>query len=225
MRLRTACGLAGVLFLVALLAQGALRSGYDPVYQPGSALSLGENGWIQITNFIVCGLLLAVFGTGLRRCTGSIAGAALTVIGGVTLALAGVFSMDPMRGFPPGTPAGTPSTFTWEHQVHDMAGALTFTSLPLACLVLAFRLPGWWRVYLLVNGVAGLVLFVWYGTAYEADAPYAGLVQRVAITVDLTWPAALALLRPVLPVAHGRRSGGMPPSVPGGGVPPSAPRY
>src|SRR5882672_4987460 len=53
-----------LLFLVVILLEGALRPGYDPRRFFGSELALGKRGWVQITNFLVAGLLIfaSVFG-------------------------------------------------------------------------------------------------------------------------------------------------------------------
>ena len=53
-----ACGaVAGPLFIVVGLTQALTRAGFDPVKHPLSLLSVGDLGWIQITNFVVTGLL------------------------------------------------------------------------------------------------------------------------------------------------------------------------
>jgi hypothetical protein len=48
---------AAVVFVAVVLIEGALRSGYNPVYHTGSELELGERGWIQRANFFVVGLV------------------------------------------------------------------------------------------------------------------------------------------------------------------------
>jgi Protein of unknown function (DUF998) len=63
-----ACGVvAGPLFLAVALLQALTRDGFDLGRHPLSLLSLGELGWIQITNFVVAGLLSVAFAVGLRR--------------------------------------------------------------------------------------------------------------------------------------------------------------
>ena len=63
-----ACGLvAGPLYVVVALLQVLFRDGFDLSRQPLSMLSLGDLGWIQITNFVVGGLLAVGFAAGLRR--------------------------------------------------------------------------------------------------------------------------------------------------------------
>ena len=42
------CGLlAGPLFVVTFLLEGAFRDGYDPLRHPVSSLSLGPGGWVR----------------------------------------------------------------------------------------------------------------------------------------------------------------------------------
>jgi len=48
---------AGPLFVAVGLAQAFTRAGFDPVRHPLSLLSLGDLGWLQITNFVTAGLL------------------------------------------------------------------------------------------------------------------------------------------------------------------------
>jgi len=63
-----ACGVvAGPLFVLVALLQVLFRDGFDLSRHPLSLLSLGEWGWIQISNFVVGGLLAIGFAIGLRR--------------------------------------------------------------------------------------------------------------------------------------------------------------
>jgi hypothetical protein len=64
------CGaIAGPLFTVAWLVEGATRADYSPLRHPVSSLALGEFGWTQVANFIVTGLLTLAFAVGLGgRC-------------------------------------------------------------------------------------------------------------------------------------------------------------
>jgi hypothetical protein len=55
------------LFVATFLIEGATRRGYDPVRLQVSYLSLGDQGWIQIANFCVCGVLAIFFAWGLRQ--------------------------------------------------------------------------------------------------------------------------------------------------------------
>jgi hypothetical protein len=61
------CGVAGpILFVAALLVEGAIRPNYDSARMFGSLLSIGDQGWQQIANFLVSGLLIVLFAFGLR---------------------------------------------------------------------------------------------------------------------------------------------------------------
>ena len=63
-----ACGaVAGPLFIVAFLIEGATRADYSPLRHPVSSLALGDAGWMQVVNFIVTGLLMLAYAVGLRR--------------------------------------------------------------------------------------------------------------------------------------------------------------
>ena len=58
---------AGPLFLAVSLTQAFTRDGFDLRRHPISLLSLGEFGWIQVANFVVCGALFIAGSVGLRR--------------------------------------------------------------------------------------------------------------------------------------------------------------
>ena len=138
------CGVIGpLLFIVVLLIEGATRPGYSALRNYGSDLELSNQGWEQIANFIVCGLLCIAFAVGLRRIwrTGraSVWGPLLIGIFGLGLVVAGVFVTDPGRGYPPGAPLkGDPQTI--HGYIHGINGAVLFNlELPAACFVLARR--------------------------------------------------------------------------------------
>lgn len=51
-----ACGaIAGPLFTVVWVLEGATRAGYSPLRHPVSSLELGDFDWTQVANFIVAG--------------------------------------------------------------------------------------------------------------------------------------------------------------------------
>jgi len=108
-----------VLFVVTFLVDGLTRPGYDPLRHPVSALALGPRGWVQVENFVLCGALIAASAVGLGQATGSLWLAIAVAVFGLALVASGVFPMDPMRGYPPGTPDETPPELSWRHHVHD----------------------------------------------------------------------------------------------------------
>src|SRR5258706_11269109 len=63
-----ACGVvAGPVYVVVSLAQALTRDGFDLSRHSWSLLSNGDLGWLQISNFIVVGVLTIAFAVGLRR--------------------------------------------------------------------------------------------------------------------------------------------------------------
>ncbi len=92
-RLLLAGGVVGpVLFIVVFLIEGATRPGYSAWRNYVSSLSLSGQGWEQIANFIVCGLLVFGFSFALRRALGPGKGA---TAGSVLLALFGLVWWSP----------------------------------------------------------------------------------------------------------------------------------
>jgi Protein of unknown function (DUF998) len=178
---------AALVFVAVLLIEGALRRGYDPAYHTSSALSLGDRGWIQIANFLQLGVGTFAFAVGVHQALNSVVAAVLVAIFGLGAIVAGVCRMDPMRGYPPGAQSGTPTTLTWHHQVHDIAGPIMFLAIFAACLALAGRLQGFWRLYTIFTAVAGLVLTISTAVAWQKDAKNTGLVQRALILVYYSW--------------------------------------
>ena len=142
-RILLACGIvAGPLFIAASLTQASTHRGFDLARHPISLLSLGSLGWIQIANFVVCGILYVIGAVGLRTALRS--GRGITwvhwLIGttGVGLIIAGVFTADPGAGFPPGAPAGAPA-MSWHGALHEVGFLLSFAGAIAACGVFARR--------------------------------------------------------------------------------------
>jgi hypothetical protein len=195
-----------LLFIVVFLIEGATRPGYSVWRNYVSDLALSDQGWEQIANFIVCGLLCIGFALGLRRVwrTGpaSVWGPLLIAVFGLSLVVAGVFVTDPGRGYPPGAPLkGSPLTL--HGLVHGINGIVAFSTLAIACFVLARRFavePGGrgWARYSRITGALVLLLFV-LGTVSGAldengilSAP-TGLIQRTQIILGWSWLALTAL--------------------------------
>jgi uncharacterized protein DUF998 len=136
------CGaVAGPLFVVVGLAQAFTREGFDLRHDTLSLLGNGDLGWIQVTNFILSGILYVVGAVGMRRALptgrGSTWGPRLIAAFGVGMIGSGVFRPDPAFGFPPGTAPGKPVTTSWHSGVHYTIASLTFVALVAAFLVLA----------------------------------------------------------------------------------------
>jgi hypothetical protein len=134
-----------LLFIAVFLIEGATRPGYSAWRNQVSELELSNQGWEQIANFLICGMLCSGFAVGLwriwRKGRASVWGPLLIGLFGLCLMAAGVFLTDPGRQYPPGAPLkGDPQT--WHGWVHGINGLVLFNIvLPSACFVLARRLP------------------------------------------------------------------------------------
>ncbi len=200
-RLIAGGAIAPILFTLVYLIEGATRPGYDPWRQTISALSLSNLGWMQIINFLVCGLLILGFAIGLRQnlnhSPGATMGPILIGIVGVGFILAGIFKTDPSLGYPPGTPPG-PSVHTTLHGfLHALLGGLVvFSGLPAACFVLARRWTSipygkGWPIYSIASGLMMIACFIEFTIASMHDGP-AGLFERLSLTVGFVWLTYLA---------------------------------
>jgi Protein of unknown function (DUF998) len=190
-----ACGVvAGPLYVVVALLQVLFRDGFDLGRHPLSLLSLGDLGWIQITNFVVGGLLAVGFAVGLRRVLHPGRGGtwAPLLVGGYGLGLiaGGVFVADPALGFPPGTPDGIPDQFSWHGLLHAFAPPLASLSLIVACFVLVRRFAGLghrrWATYSAATGVACLALSAW------PNQDTVSVRLALAVVIGWAWMSVLA---------------------------------
>lgn len=162
------CGvIAGPLFVLVFLIEGAMTPDYDPLRHPVSSLALGRFGWTQTLNFIVVGLLTLAFAVGLVRLRGARqkVGGTLVGIWGVGLIGAGAFLTDPVSGYPPGTPP-TPVEATTSGTLHDLFSVAAFFALGAACFVLAGG-KGWrWAIYSVLSGATFLGAFFVAGIGF-----------------------------------------------------------
>lgn len=176
-----------VLFLAVVTIEGAIRSGYNPVYHTGSELELGERGWIQRANFFVVGLGMFAFAAGINQALDTLVGAVLLAIFGLGLFIAGVFAPDPVRGYPPGAPIEPRAESSWRARIHYVSGPVAFLAVLGACLAVALQLDAFWQWYTLATAVAGLGMTLWTALAFQRDAANTGLVQRGPLFVYFTW--------------------------------------
>ncbi|PZG14864.1 DUF998 domain-containing protein [Nonomuraea aridisoli] len=180
--------LSSWLFIVIFLIDGWTRPGYRPVRHPVSALALGPRGLLQAANFVVCGLVITASAVAVVSALDSVVLAVTIGVFGLFLVASGVFPMDAMRGYPPGTPDETPAKVSVRHKLHDFAGAVVFGSLPTAAIVAAFVLPeAGWKWYSALTAAGGIAGFIAFGQAWESDHPRAGLMQRATIVVGWVW--------------------------------------
>ena len=178
--------LAGPLFMGVYLVQAFTRQGFDVTRHPASVLSNGDLGWIQVTNFLLSGLLVIAAAIGMRRMLHPARAGTwaplLIGLSGVGLLLGGLFVADPMDGFPPGTPAGPPAAITTNGLLHFVGAALGFCAWIGACFVFARRFAALgqrgWAVFSAVTGAYLLAAFL--GTA-SGLGPILALVLGVLL--------------------------------------------
>jgi hypothetical protein len=187
--------LAGPLFIITFIIESALRRGYSPMKMPVSALSLGPRGWVQQANFFVNGALLFVSAFGVPAAADFYGGSffAPLLIGtyGAGLIVAGVFVTDFGVSHDKRTKRGL---------LHDASSVVVFGSLAAAAFVFAnlFAIggDGNWEAYSIVTGVlyiCGFLLFArGFGTRGKLSN-YAGLLQRLTISLGAVWLSLVAL--------------------------------
>ncbi len=202
------CGVIGpLLFVVVFTIEGALRPGYRPRRHFVSSLALGSRGWIQVANFLVCGVLMLSFAIGqffgvapeLRGEAAPI----LFVLFGLGLIVAGVFRTDVAASDTDASyVAGASEPATLRGLIHGLSSLVVFGSLTAAAFVWAWR--SWrggallWAAYSGLTGLVVLKFFVGCSSLVRkevngeiSDAPI-GLSQRLAIIPGWIWIALVA---------------------------------
>lgn len=190
--LLTAAAISAPLWAVVSLTQAATREGFDLTRHPLSMLSVGDLGWLQITNFVVAGALTIAGSFGLRRVLSSTWAPRLVLVNGVGMIAAGALVMDPADGFPVGTPYGIPETMSWHSYAHMAVGSIAFIALIAACYVLGrhFSRAGD-RANAIGSRVAGTVMLA--GNVWAMGGGKAGSLVLAAGTITaMLWVASVA---------------------------------
>jgi hypothetical protein len=195
------CGvIAGPLYIVVVVLQMLTREGFDISRHPASLLSNGDQGWIQIASFLVNGLLYVACGIGLYRVLGPAAGRGgvwgprLIGVLGAGMIGAGVFTADPVDGFPPGTPVGPPTTVSWHGMLHFLVAGVGFLALVAACHIFARRYAAAGnRGLAALSWVTGALFLAGWGSIFALPGVRAANVAfAVAIALALAWASLLA---------------------------------
>jgi hypothetical protein len=201
-RVTTALLLSGVasgpVFYVLAVGQILTRAGFDIRRHAISLLSLGDQGWIQITNFALTGLLAIACAAGVRRLLrgsrGGTWGPVLIGIYGVGLITGAIFYPDPGLGFPPGAPAGMPTSMSPHAAAHMIGFFVAFVAVIAACFVFARRFSSLgrrrWATYCVATGIA-TPIFIVLGSSIT---DWVGVIFAVAGVVAFGWVSALAAL-------------------------------
>ena len=200
--------IAPILFTAIYLVEGMTRPGYDPMRHQVSLLSLGPGGGVQIASFIATGSLLLAFAAALRgelvpgMSATSIPAAVAT--SGVGFILAGIFTTQPLFGYPPGTPQGMATEITMGSVGHLLGALLLFAGLVVAAAAHGRRS---WRAgekcWALASVGAAVTVFACFGASGGGPSGHlllpdvAGLLQRISLTAGLGWVLAIALGMPL----------------------------
>ena len=204
-RLLLFCGAIGpLLFTVVFLIGGVVRPDYNAWITTISTLSWGDQGWLQITNFCLFGVLMLCFSIGLRRALrtgpGSLSAPILLFIAGLGLVTAGPFVTDPILGYPQGFPiVGPPSL---HGTIHNIASLIVFIAIPAACFLMGWRFARdpasrGWAAYSIASGALVLVFVGWFFSSVMAAShgviQPAGLLERIFSIIGCGWLSLLAL--------------------------------
>jgi hypothetical protein len=184
--------IAGPIYVVVSLAQALTRQGFDLTRHAWSLLSTGDLGWIQVTNFVLTGLMTVAAAVGLRRAAAGRWASALVAGYGLSLVAAGVFRADPAAGFPAGT---AENGMSWHGTLHLLAGSAGVVCLIAACVLVgrSFARSGHrgWAAYSWIAGFALLAGFAGVASGSHGAAttlPFAGAVILVS-----SWLTALSV--------------------------------
>jgi hypothetical protein len=197
-RLRAACGILGPLAFTGAWVAGSLRqAGHSmaEVQLSGLAAPDARDPGIMIAGFVVLGGCAIAFGSALDQALGGRdrAGPAPQVIrasGGAMIA-AGLLRRDQMLLDAPGVALAA----SWHNHLHDLASLVAYGASIVGPLLLARRFggdPHWAALRgpllgsTLATGVA-MALFL-----SPALAPWAGIVQRVMVSIPLAGMVAVA---------------------------------
>ena len=197
------CGVvAGPIYIIVGGIEMLTRPGFDPTRHDLSLMSNGDWGWIQISLFVLTGLLTIAGAVGMRGVlTGSQGGTwgpILVGIYGLGLIGAGFFVADPALGFPPGTPANAHAV-SWHGLLHFVSGGIGFLGLIAACFVFARRFAAQrlrgWAVYSVATGVFFFAAFV--GIAVGSNSAgaimtFVTLAFYVAVVIGWAWVSVMA---------------------------------
>ena len=183
--------IAGPIYLIVGLVQAFTRAGFDITRHALSLLSNGEQGWIQVTNFLLSGLLVIAGAIGMRQALngrGKTSGPLFVGVYGLSLIGAGIFKPDPAMGFPIGTPEDA-TTMSNHGLLHFMIGGAGFLALIVACFVFARRFKSLnqrgWAMYSILTGVIFLASFI--GIASGSGNGWILLGFWIGVVLAWTW--------------------------------------
>jgi hypothetical protein len=191
---------AGPFYLALGVGQGLVRDGFDFARHPLSVLANGPGGWVQTANFALTGAMVLAAAAGFRRALGPTSRGVTWCLAayGLGMIAGAVFRADPVDGFPPGTPAGFPTSISTTGLIHFIVGAFVFLMLAMSALFAAWAMfrrrvaPLAW-----LSLASGLI--VCFGFFGGMVLPVGILGIWLAVVVGWAWLAVMSirLMRPV----------------------------
>lgn len=185
-------GVAGtVLFVIIYLIEGVTRPGYNAWQQTISTLSFGPTGWIQRSNFALCGVSVLWSAYVWRKILkGGVCATAYPIIRGIEgIALIAIafFTQDPL---------------------HTVFLIVIVNTMTLGLFVIArrfWRNLDWhgWVAFSVICGLLPMLFMPFFGIAlytHSVLTGYAGLFERLATNADTIWSLVI-----LIPLWAGRR--------------------
>jgi hypothetical protein len=193
--------IAGPVYIAAWLTQATTRPGFSLRTDAASLLANGRLGWIQVANFLVAGAMVVAASVGIGRALRGARGGAwaqrLIALFGLGIMAAGLFTADPMDGFPAGTPAGPAQHTTWHGSLHFVVAGIGFLGLIAATFVLAqvFKRAGrhgWARIST-ASGTAFLAANILGGALGNQHEVASNLTLTAGVVGAWLWLSAASL--------------------------------
>jgi len=184
-------GIVGpVVLIITNLTAAFSVSGYSLIRDSISSLAWTPMGWLQSIGFLVVGLLVEVFATGLlfsiRGTRGFRLGIGLLVCFGFGLLMIGAFREDP---------TGSPHTI--QGTIHMVTTTIVFSIFPIASLLIGLSLrkdPYWKGLFPHTIATTGLASAFVIGHLFLLDQlSWLGLYERVLVTNIVIWVEIMAI--------------------------------
>jgi hypothetical membrane protein len=189
-----------VIVVLALVALHAVKPELDPSWRFLSEYAIGPRGWIMQLTFMVwavsCATLSFAVQPALTTRRGRL-GAAILLIVGAALVMAGIFPQDPVTA--------APSEATTAGMLHAIASMIGIPGIPVAAMLIttdvtrgtagaapALRLLAHATWFTLVVMVSYLMWSVPRAGGFNPEV-WAGWMNRIVVLAYLAWQLALAL--------------------------------
>ena len=193
--------IAPIIFVIAFTIAGFYRENYSSISNFISELSIGDNGWIQISNFMVFGALSFIFSVNVlkefRKRGIPKTGPVILMFISISYFFSGPFVTDP----------GTIFTHqkSFHGIIHGVFGAFVFTLMPITCWVFLkqFKQQKDYRVLIFPTYIFAIIisiavlffsLITKVPTFNKAFEPIFGLVQRLVLVPFMCWLSYFALV-------------------------------